>query len=508
MLVNKLRFTLYAWRKLCFIRDLGDTEVSFFAVSRRGDLGLVVDVRMPYQTGSAAYTEFAEDKLNDFFEEMVSDGYHPEEFGRIWCHTHPGMSANPSGKDEQTFKDEFAQTNWAVMFILGKGSNAQTTCRLKYMNHPDLAGVLGTHTSKELTVDIDLLADCPAINQEARDAWTAEYNERHTKHQWTQPTYGYNSGSGYNWNTQNNFQASPHYRGWRTEAAEKVFGPGWRKNKKGNWVFSLTVKEEDLKNNVTISPDFTNPENAGATPPSSPSSEQWRQRFRSDERKTPIGFYQPETSHRGKLTKRERKYLKKHGTLAGFVPPQRKIFPAVGDWDALDEQQWQKAQMIPMEKLETSRNLLTEQSDDEWLAEAADAYEMARDFPAEVDFPWDKLRISERYTVTLPDGQELEGVWARMPEEALYLVEKEMGIEFSEKVKAAIMGVTTDDEPTELELVKEPTDQELQQIEAEEANSTDIEVFAPGEVADGLQTYSEHELSAMANEFHSQMFDT
>ena len=116
-LISELRFNLYAWRKMCFIRDLGSTEVSFLAVSRKDDLGLVVDVRMPYQTGHSAYTEFDESRLADFFEDMVDEGFHPEEFGRIWCHTHPGASASPSGKDENTFKTEFATTNWAIMFI-------------------------------------------------------------------------------------------------------------------------------------------------------------------------------------------------------------------------------------------------------------------------------------------------------------------------------------------------------------------------------------------------------
>lgn len=504
-LLNALRFTLYSWRKLCYIRDLGDTEVSFFAVSRRDDPGLVIDVRMPYQTGSMAYTEFDEERLANFFEDMVDAGLHPEEFGRIWCHTHPGQSASPSGKDEDTFKEEFGATNWAIMFILGKGSNAQTTCRIKYRNHPELEHVLGTHVSKELDVEVDLEADCPAINQDARELWKQEYEERHTKRAYVHSgsNYNWHSSSGYNWNMQNNYTPShnPHFIGWRTKAREKVFGPGWRKNSKGRWTYSVTQLEEDKKNNITVSPDFIHSDNAGASTPSSPSSEQWRQRFQSDERKTPIGFYQPETSSNGKLTKRERKYLKKHGTLAGFVPPQRKS-PPNKDWDKLSEEEW-----VRTEKLETSRNLLYEQSDEEWLSEAADIYELARDDEYSAILPWDDLRISKAYTVTLEDGEKYDRVWARTPEEALFLVEKELNSEFSETVKKALKGKDVD---TELELIKEPTDEELRKIEAELdaelALGNEIVVF--GESASGLTTYSEHELAAAADTFHDGLFRT
>src|SRR5688572_25265380 len=105
--MDKLRFTPYAWAKLLYIRDLGDTEVSFFGLSHKDDLGLVIDVLMVPQECTYAYTEFKEEAITKFFEEMVDLGWHPEEFGRIWCHTHPGNSAKPSQTDEDTLVREF-----------------------------------------------------------------------------------------------------------------------------------------------------------------------------------------------------------------------------------------------------------------------------------------------------------------------------------------------------------------------------------------------------------------
>ena len=514
-LMTKLRFTLFAWRKMCFIRDLGNTEVSFFAISRKEDLGLVVDVKMPYQKGSTAYTEFDEPKLTDFFEDMVDAGYHPEEFGRIWCHTHPGISASPSGKDEDTFKSEFSAPNWAIMFILGKGDKAETTCRIKYQNHPQLVHVLGSHVSKQLDVEIDLNADCPAINQESRDAWKAEYEERcavqtyqYSGYQGYKGYQGYQGYQGYSGYNGHNYQSTaPNWnsqgRWWKEEVKDKVFGAGWRKNAKGRWVYSSTVYAEDVKNNITVSPDFTNPANSlGGTTPSSPTSEDWRERFRSDDeagkskKRSPIGFYQHETTHNGRLTKREKRYLKKHGTLKGFVPPQRKGAPK--DWDQLNDEEWKKEnneRFVRTEKLETSRNLLLyDQNDDDWLAEAADAYDQKNDVD---EFGWYKKQwksntVMEPYKVTISDGTVYNRVWANCEEEAVFLVEEALGIEPS------ILTSKKDEDGSELDKIPEPTDEELTKLEEELA----VELANEYE---GLRTYSEHELSVIADNFFDSL---
>lgn len=475
--MDKLRFSLYAWRKMCYIRDLGDTEVSFFAVSKRDALDLVVDVRMPYQTGFSAFTEFDESRLADFFEDMVEGGFHPEEFGRIWCHTHPGNFATPSSKDEETFTKEFSAPNWAIMFILGKAKeNPDTTCRLKHKNHPELVHVIGSHCSRELKVEIDYDADIAAINQATRDAWKAEYEQRLTKGTYRNSYQGgyssnYSGGyTGYNYGHQ-----TKPYKSWRQEASEKEFGAGWRKNSKGLWVYTLKQFEEDTKNGITVSPDFVKKEGAS----SSPTSEDWRNRFRSDEsRKTPVGFYRPETSHTGKLTRREKKYFKKWGTLEGFVPPVQKEVP------------------VKTEKLETNRNLLTQQSDDDWLAEAEREYELS----SEGNYlkKYDHIKTGyNRYEVKLDDGSVYDGVWARCTDEAVDMVMLAIGAEIN-SFEGDVSGI--EDTDTELELMAEPTDQELIDLEQEVEKA-----IAEGE---GLRAYSEHELMAQADAFHDMLFGT
>jgi hypothetical protein len=55
------------------------------------------------------------------FDQQVDQGLKPEQFGRIWIHTHPGLSASPSGVDETTIKNVFGRCDWSIMYILAKG---------------------------------------------------------------------------------------------------------------------------------------------------------------------------------------------------------------------------------------------------------------------------------------------------------------------------------------------------------------------------------------------------
>ena len=68
--------------------------------------------------------------MADYFDDQVDQGRRPEEFARVWLHTHPGNSAQPSGIDEATFARVFGGADWAVMFILARGG--QTYARLRF----------------------------------------------------------------------------------------------------------------------------------------------------------------------------------------------------------------------------------------------------------------------------------------------------------------------------------------------------------------------------------------
>lgn len=106
--------------------------------------------------------EFDDEAVADFFDEQVDAGLKPEQFGRIWIHTHPGSSAQPSRTDETTFARCFGNADWAVMFILAKGGD--TYCRLQFN--------VGPKASQQIEVEIDFEITFPATDH---DAWQAEY---------------------------------------------------------------------------------------------------------------------------------------------------------------------------------------------------------------------------------------------------------------------------------------------------------------------------------------------
>jgi hypothetical protein len=55
---QKLRFTPYAWAKLRFLRDVGDTEVGGFGISHVDDLLLIEDFQLVKQTCTPVTVEF------------------------------------------------------------------------------------------------------------------------------------------------------------------------------------------------------------------------------------------------------------------------------------------------------------------------------------------------------------------------------------------------------------------------------------------------------------------
>ncbi len=67
--------------------------------------------------------------MADYFDQQIDQGRQPEEFARIWLHTHPGTSPQPSPTDVETFTRVFGRCDWAVMFILARGG--RTSARLQ-----------------------------------------------------------------------------------------------------------------------------------------------------------------------------------------------------------------------------------------------------------------------------------------------------------------------------------------------------------------------------------------
>jgi hypothetical protein len=124
-----LRFSPTAWAKLLYLRDLGDTEMGGFGIAATDDLLLVEDVQLVRQTCTGASVAFADLAVADFFDDQVDQGRRPEQFARIWVHTHPGNSPEPSQVDEDTFCRVFGRTDWAVMVVLARGGSSYARLR-------------------------------------------------------------------------------------------------------------------------------------------------------------------------------------------------------------------------------------------------------------------------------------------------------------------------------------------------------------------------------------------
>lgn len=157
-----LQFSPTAWAKLLFLRDAGDTEIGGFGISATDDLLYVKDVELVKQTCTWVHVEFADEAVANFFDDQVDADRRPEEFARLWMHTHPGNSAEPSGTDEATFARVFGSADWALMFILARGG--QTYARLRYN--------VGPGVDVKIPVEVDFGRPFVASAQEL---WHAEY---------------------------------------------------------------------------------------------------------------------------------------------------------------------------------------------------------------------------------------------------------------------------------------------------------------------------------------------
>jgi proteasome lid subunit RPN8/RPN11 len=157
-----LRLTPTAWAKLLYLRDAGPTEIGGFGISATGEPLLLEDVRLVRQRCDWASVAFEDESVADLFDEQIDLGRRPEEFARIWVHTHPGESPSPSATDEETFARVFGGCDWGVMFILAKGGRSYA--RLRF-------GV-GPGGALEIPVEVDFTAEFSASD---REAWAAEY---------------------------------------------------------------------------------------------------------------------------------------------------------------------------------------------------------------------------------------------------------------------------------------------------------------------------------------------
>jgi len=157
-----LKFSPTAWAKLLYFRDHGSTEVGGFGITPADELLFIDEFVTVKQDVTEASIAFNDDAVADYFERQVDGGRKPEQFARIWLHTHPGESPHPSGVDEETFRRVFGGCEWAMMFIVARGGKSYA--RLRFNVGPGGEAVI------PVTVDYTR-----SFESSDHDAWKAEY---------------------------------------------------------------------------------------------------------------------------------------------------------------------------------------------------------------------------------------------------------------------------------------------------------------------------------------------
>ena len=166
-----LIFAPLAWLKLQFFLHAGSTEIGGFGISSADDLLYIEEFRTVRQSVSAVTVEFDDQAVADHFDRCVDQGIEPQRCARIWIHTHPGESAQPSQTDEKTFMRVFGACDWSVMFIVGRTD--RTYARLAFSAGP------GAQMLLPVSVDWESWPRCvadPAFNpDELFSQWMEEY---------------------------------------------------------------------------------------------------------------------------------------------------------------------------------------------------------------------------------------------------------------------------------------------------------------------------------------------
>ena len=160
-----LRFSPTAWAKLLYFRDKSDNEISGFGITQPEDLLCVKEFVTVKQQVTAVSIKLDDEAVADFFDQQVDLGRKPEQFARVWLHTHPGNSPGPSITDEETFTRVFGNCQWAVMFILAQGN--RTYAKLSFN--------VGPGGQVLIPVEIDYSCNFGPAN---RQLWEAEYQAK------------------------------------------------------------------------------------------------------------------------------------------------------------------------------------------------------------------------------------------------------------------------------------------------------------------------------------------
>jgi len=109
-------FKLQAWR------DMGETEVTGFFVTEKGDMRNVIDAIIIKAECSVATVDISAEAIENMYLSLAKKDIYPDQL-QIWWHTHPGNSASPSHTDEKTFAELGQDRPLNIMYILASGGD-------------------------------------------------------------------------------------------------------------------------------------------------------------------------------------------------------------------------------------------------------------------------------------------------------------------------------------------------------------------------------------------------
>ena len=157
-----LRFSPTAWAKLLYFRDKSDNEIGGFGISDSNDLLFVREFVTVKQEVTCVSVKFDDSALADFFDNQVDLGRKPEQFARIWLHSHPGDSPEPSVIDDDTFQRVFGNCQWAILFVVAQDNRTYAKLRFNVGPGGDIL----------IPTEIDYNQD---FGPSEHDLWDTEY---------------------------------------------------------------------------------------------------------------------------------------------------------------------------------------------------------------------------------------------------------------------------------------------------------------------------------------------
>ncbi len=141
---------------LRLLQENGDTEFSAFGFMPDVATREITDLFVPLQYNSPGGTHMDDEGVAKLFSLLSEEGLEHEQYGRVWIHSHPTFSVQPSGTDWSTLKRTFGRCPWVLMIIVSlDGGKFNSSVHLR-VNSP-----MGCATRKLAKLEIDYARGWP-----------------------------------------------------------------------------------------------------------------------------------------------------------------------------------------------------------------------------------------------------------------------------------------------------------------------------------------------------------